>query len=214
MGRESFFCHGSESGTKWGHDCVCIANASLVLSAVHGENPNMASLENRNGSFRVVFRYAGQKFGHSLRTKNEETANGSLARLVDNLRRVELGTLQIPEDADIAAFLLSDGGRISKPKSPTIRNLHQLCERYFQNIGEDSLEKSTISGMKTHASHLKRILGMTFPFRTLQLEDLQGYVDERSKDKGLRKDGYSADDRKGNQNFNVGMELGSSCRSH
>lgn len=54
----------------------------------------MASLERRNGSFRIVFRYAGRKFGRSLKTANEKAATACLARLEDNLRRLELGTLQ------------------------------------------------------------------------------------------------------------------------
>ncbi|QDV23422.1 hypothetical protein [Aureliella helgolandensis] len=53
----------------------------------------MASLELRNGTYRVVFRYGGQKFARSLKTNQPSAAKLALARLEDNLRRVELGTL-------------------------------------------------------------------------------------------------------------------------
>lgn len=60
----------------------------------------MASLEKRNGIFRVVFRFSGQKFSRSLKTSEEKSANLSLARLEDNLRRLELGTLSDQEARD------------------------------------------------------------------------------------------------------------------
>lgn len=53
----------------------------------------MASIEQRGCSFRVVFRYRGRKFTRSLLTADERQASATLARLEDNLRRVELGTL-------------------------------------------------------------------------------------------------------------------------
>ena len=61
----------------------------------------MASLEKREGSFRVVFRFAGKKFSNSLRTRNRKAATASVARLEDNLRRLELGTLSLPDDVDL-----------------------------------------------------------------------------------------------------------------
>lgn len=68
----------------------------------------MASLENRNGSYRVVFRYAGRKLSRSLETTHLTEARASVARLEDNLRRLELGLLVLPSGVDVMAFLLSD----------------------------------------------------------------------------------------------------------
>ena len=65
----------------------------------------MASLEQRSGRFRVVFRFAGRKFNRSLKTANRMEAASSLARLEDNLRRLELGTLVLPDHSDVASFL-------------------------------------------------------------------------------------------------------------
>jgi anti-sigma regulatory factor (Ser/Thr protein kinase) len=45
----------------------------------------MASLELRNGNYRVVFRVGGQKFASSLNTDDSRQADLALARLEDNL---------------------------------------------------------------------------------------------------------------------------------
>jgi hypothetical protein len=67
---------------------------SLVLSAAHGENPDMASIEQRGTKFRIVFRYGRRKFNRTLRTKDRKATDASLARLEGNnrIRRVVRGT--------------------------------------------------------------------------------------------------------------------------
>ncbi len=62
----------------------------------------MASIELRNGTYRIVFRYGGQKFARSLKTTELSEANLALARLQDNLRRFELGTLLIESSMGLA----------------------------------------------------------------------------------------------------------------
>jgi hypothetical protein len=108
-------------GTNWGQHRVCIAPASLVFSAPCRKNPTMASFEQRAGRFRIVFRYAGQKFNRSIKTTNEKDSRGTLARLEDNLRRLGLGALLLPEAADIVTFLLSDGNVLDPSCHPSAR---------------------------------------------------------------------------------------------
>ena len=110
----------------------------------------MASLEQRNGRFRIVFRFGGQKLSRSLKTKDEDDANGAFARLQDNLRRAELGHLAVPEGADVAAFLLSDGRALAKPTLPKVRTLKQLLESYMATLPAGSIEQSTRQGMDIH----------------------------------------------------------------
>ena len=90
----------------------------------------MASIELRGNSFRIVFRYGGQRISRSLRTKDRKAADACLARLEDNLRRMELGLLQLPDDGDLATFLLSDGrtARKSLQLLPTIRTVGGLLD--------------------------------------------------------------------------------------
>jgi integrase len=140
----------------------------------------MASLEQRNRRFRVVFRFAGQKFGRALKTSNREDAEASLARLKDNLRRAELGHLVVPDGADIAIFLLSDGQLSAKPKLPRIRTLKQLLDSYIASIPKEAIESSTRQGMDIHITHLLRELGDGLLVAGLGTTDLQSYVDARA----------------------------------
>src|SRR6476661_1920460 len=54
------------SGTFRGQRGNCIGTASLVLSAFPERIGSLASLESHYGSFRIVFRFGGQKYGRSL----------------------------------------------------------------------------------------------------------------------------------------------------
>lgn len=146
----------------------------------------MASLEKREGSYRVVFRFAGKKFSSSLRTRNRKAATASVARLEDNLRRLELGTLSFPDDADLAYFLLSDGKLNGKPKVQEPLTLEQLLERFFENLPNGNLEDTTLYGMQVHKRRLLRVFGYRFPVQKLTLAHLQDYVSKRSKQPGIR----------------------------
>ena len=121
----------------------------------------MATLEKRNETYRIDFRCGGRRYRRSLKTTSERSANASLARLNDNLYRLELGTLVLPDGVDVATFLLSDGrvnGRLTA-RAPAIRTLKELCGLSLASIPEGSLEESTTEGMEIHARHLCRILG-------------------------------------------------------
>jgi len=96
----------------------------------------MASIELRGNAFRIVFRYQRQKFNRSLKTDDPDTANACLARVEDNLRRLDMGLIAVPEGADICQFLLSDG------RSPTraarhpeqLRTLGALLDKFWLSI--------------------------------------------------------------------------------
>ncbi len=76
----------------------------------------MVSLEKRGRAYRIVFRYAGVKYTRALSTRNEQAAEAALARLVDNLHRLEHDP---PDDGDLASFLLSDAvGSAAFPSAP------------------------------------------------------------------------------------------------
>ena len=146
----------------------------------------MASLEQRNGRFRVVFRYDGEKYARSLKTTSEKAAAASVARLEDNLRRLELGTLTVPDDTDVPTFLLSDGRRNGKLKTPKIRFLRELLDAFVAQIPANSIEESSRHLMETHVRHLKKVFGARLPVSGVHFSSLQGYVDQRSADEGLR----------------------------
>ena len=59
-----------------------------------------------SGQYHVAFRQ--RKFKRSLRTANQSDAEGACVRMEQSLRLVERGRLDLPANADIATFLLSD----------------------------------------------------------------------------------------------------------
>ncbi len=146
----------------------------------------MASIELRNGTYRIVFRYGGQKFARSLKTTELSEANLALARLQDNLRRVELGTLVIEPGADLATYLLSSGAFSQKAKVDKTPLLGELLDRYYASIPQASLEKSTWKMLQIHLRHLKRLIGIRTRPASFSLNHLQAYVNARSAEPGLR----------------------------
>jgi integrase len=139
-----------------------------------------------SGNHHLSFRFGGRKYKRSLKTKDEAEAAGRLHRLEENIRLVESGRITIPEKADIPVFLLSDGKLNGKPKTAASIPLTNLFQRYFDGIPSDSIEESTIKGMKTHQRHLERHIGARFRVHGLTRDDLQKYVGKRSKEKGIR----------------------------
>lgn len=151
----------------------------------------MAMLEKRGRSFRIIFRHCGVRYARALSTKDEQAAQATLARLEDHLHRLELGTLEVPPDADLVSFLLSDGRtkrKLTKAAEPTNGplTLTGLFSSYWEKLPNGSLEDSTITGMEIHQRQLEKHFGKTFTISSLSLGDLQGYVEKRSKDEGVR----------------------------
>ena len=92
----------------------------------------MASLEQRNGIYRVVFRCGGQKFTRSLKTRDQRAA------------RVDLGTMELPTDCDVTTVLLSSG-KISHRPMIQIARLGKILDSYLKSIPENAIEKNTRS---------------------------------------------------------------------
>ena len=105
----------------------------------------MATLEKRSGQYRVIFYVDGQRFTRSLKTKHEREARPSIARLDDNLRRVELGLLAPSGRVDLASFLLSDGRVEKKLEIPTLRTM-PASSNYFKAIPTGSIERAPARG--------------------------------------------------------------------
>ena len=102
----------------------------------------MASLEQQanGGNYRVIFWFDGRKFSRTLKTSNEQEAISAVQRIEENIRLVERGRLEIPADADVATFLLSDGKLDKKPVLPTTLKLDDFLTKYRQQLPHDSLE--------------------------------------------------------------------------
>jgi integrase len=139
-----------------------------------------------SGNFHLSFRFGGKKFKRSLKTKVQSQADGRLHRLIENIRLVESGRLEIPQNSDVAVFLLSDGRLDGKPKVVKSLDLSGLFKTFFDQLPDDALEDTTMKGMKIHQRHLERHLGCRYRIQYLVREDLQKYVAKRSTEPGIR----------------------------
>jgi hypothetical protein len=137
-------------------------------------------------TYQLVFRLGGTKFKRSLKTDDLREAEGRLARLKENLRLVDSGRLVLPEHADPAAFLLSDGKLNGKPRVAERLALSQLIVRYRAALPEGALEPESLRIAELHIRHFVRILGVRKALGDINLDELQRYVLKRSREPGKR----------------------------
>jgi len=147
----------------------------------------MASVQrDPGGNFHVTFRFGGQRFKRSLKTKHQRKAIAAASHVEENIRLVEAGRLKLPDDVDIAIFLLSDGNLQQKPKASKTIRLKDLLTRFEQETPVDSLEPTTLKLMGVHMRHVTRILGGGTHLRSIKTATLQQYVTRRSHEPGQR----------------------------
>ena len=148
----------------------------------------MAAIHERNGNFRVMFRYCGKQRNFTLGRVAEAEAKAKADQVEYLLMRLDQGLIALPPGADIVTFVRHDGtipatGGEARQDSPTLASLR---DRYLATHGNGTLEAHTLRGINRHLRHLARELGEGFPIRNLSLADLQLYVDKRAKAKGRR----------------------------
>ncbi|MCA9124181.1 MAG: site-specific integrase [Planctomycetaceae bacterium] len=107
-------------------------------------------------------------------------------RLSENIDLVEQGRLDIPTDADIPSFLLSDGKLANKVNVKRKLSLSDLFANYTAAIPQGSLEQNTLDTAQIHMDHIKRILGMRLATTGVTSSTLQDYVLQRANEKGRR----------------------------
>jgi integrase len=149
----------------------------------------MASIELRNKTYHVVFRFGGKKYTRSLDTDDSGKAESWKGMVEETIRDVRMGKIAVPADADVAEFLLSQGRRTAPFKSsdeasqrPEALTLRGLFEQYFAHLPDTANAESTIYGMKIHQRHLERILGEKFDIASLTQADLQRFIKKREKE--------------------------------
>jgi integrase len=151
------------------------------------EIQRMSSLERQaGGNFRIVFRCGSQKLSRTLRTSDANEAELIRERLDENLRLLDRGRLTIPPDADAVTFLLSDGRLEQRTRIAPPLTLKDFVSQYRQNLPEGALEATTLYTIGIHTDHFLRLFKPTFPVCRLNADDLQCYVNRRSRESGRR----------------------------
>jgi integrase len=145
----------------------------------------MASLEIRNGSSRVIFRYKGEKRAFTvgeISPKEAAVFKSSTEELLDLLNR---NLVSLPPGCSVEDFMFYRGKppeHISPPLSGKKElTLGDLREAYLRSQ-EKKLELTTIDGIRLHFDHLTRILGAKAQIMPMQRTDLQQYVNKRSEE--------------------------------
>jgi hypothetical protein len=147
----------------------------------------MAWLEQKkSGQFLVAFRFGDQKFKRSLKTSHPNEARAAISRIEENIRLVERGLLTLPEDADVVAFLLSDGRVPARIVVQMPTTLSSLFAQYREEIRRDSIEENSWATINLHLRHVERVLGKRLPLHEVTLTKLQEYVDRRAAESGKR----------------------------
>ena len=156
----------------------------------------MAFMENRNGKFRIKFRFEGKQHSRSLKTDNERKAQLAKGQIERNLELVSLGLLSVPDDCEIFDFLLTGKApnqsadetqaKASQKRSTAKLLVGKLFDLYFAAFLRESIEDNSYGMLKTHRNNLERLVGKQTKAASVGTAEIQGYVDRRAKEKGRR----------------------------
>ncbi len=145
----------------------------------------MAALQNRKGSWRVIFWYEGQQHAFTIGEVSAADAAVHKASTEELLRLLKRNLIDVPSGCSIEDFLFHRG----KPPEHVATDaagrkeltLADLRDAYFRSQ-EKKLEQTTLDGIRLHFDHLARILGAKVLIPPTQRSDLQRYVDKRSEE--------------------------------
>lgn len=142
----------------------------------------MASLQVRNGSYRVLFRYHGKQHTLWIGPVKEQEARAVAAKADYWLMRLKQQLVQMPPGCDVVTFIEHDGNPPGPALSPQKElALADLRDTYLGSQ-EGKLEQTTLDSIKLHFNHLVRVLGGKWLVSPLSRSDLQAYVDARAKE--------------------------------
>lgn len=151
------------------------------------EGDPLATLQLRNGSYRVLFCYRDQRHSFTVGRVDRREAELAAAGVERILLRIDQGLLEAPSHDDIVAFVRRDGRAAPQPP-PASRtmSLGELRERYLETHGNGAIESSTLRTARTHLDHVVATLGADFALASLKASHLQQHIDRRAKAKGRR----------------------------
>lgn len=144
----------------------------------------MAALQERNGSYRVLFQYNGRQLSLPVGKVSREEALAEKGKVENLLLRLEQRFATIPPGLSIVEYLKFDGRPLAPqlPEAKAIK-LSLLKDKYVA-ANKASLEPTTLGTLAVHFKHLEKGLGASFHINKLKLADLQDYVNQRAKAKG------------------------------
>ena len=147
----------------------------------------MAYLEERNGRFRIAFRHEGRLVRHNLGAVDRPEAEGGLARVEEGRRLLGRGRREVPPDADLGLFLLSDGKVARSHRAPAVEatTLARLRDAYLESQAR-AVEANTLYTLRLHFKHLVATLGEDFDLARLKVAHLDRHLARRLAMPGRR----------------------------
>jgi integrase len=146
----------------------------------------MAAVQERNNSFRILFRYLGKQYAFTLGEVPRDEAETKAAQVDYLLLRIKQGFVHLPPGISITEFVEKDGQVKSPEKAATAPHtltLAQIKDRYLDTHGNGAMEANSLKTTAMHLNHFCRTLGNGFLAQKLALADLQRHVNERAKKK-------------------------------
>jgi integrase len=153
----------------------------------------MAFIEQRGTRFRIIFRHAGTRYAHTLKTGDRKQAETLKGGIEHTLMLIDQHLLQVPAESDLFSFVVSGGKVVEKPEDqtegsspPKPMTLHEVKEKYIETHSIGAMEKNSLATVSMHLNHFVRSFGAEFSISDLTLPKLQEHVNRRAKAKGLR----------------------------
>lgn len=107
----------------------------------------MAAVQERNGSFRILFRYLGKQYTFTLGEVARGEAETKAAQVEYLLLRLKQGFVHLPPGVAITEFLEKDG-QVKTPEKAVSTvaplNLAQLKDRYPETYGNGAMEANSV----------------------------------------------------------------------
>ena len=131
----------------------------------------MATLQPRNGSYRLLFQYEGEQQTLTIGTVTLAEARLWKARAEHLLMRIKQRMLEVPIGCTINDFILHEGKPPVSPELAKAKNttFDQLREAYIKVFSNGAIETNTLATATIHLAHLEETLGKAFPLPALTL---------------------------------------------
>ena len=144
----------------------------------------MATLQQRNDSFRILFCYRGKRHTAKLGKVSREEAEATVGQFDLLLLRIKQNLIQVLPGDDISQFLLRGGKAPDSdvPLAPEPITFRRFKEHYLETHGGGAMEENSLATITIHLNHVERTLGERFPMPSLTYADLQSHIDRRKKD--------------------------------
>jgi integrase len=150
----------------------------------------MAALQERNGSYRLIFWFNGKQHTFTIGRVPEAEAEDTAATVGRLVRAVEEKRVKIPAGLDVASFVRQRLATLDRetddtpepaPRPRDQTTLGTLRDRYVTTHSNGTIEANSLDTVRLHFSHFCRALGEAFPLPELSLSHLQEYINGRAK---------------------------------